>query len=299
MKKTLLAFLAFFMIMPPLAAGAGGRIFWHTPDGRGLSRAEAVKKLKNYDVVMFGEFHDQLALHEEQLSFLREYCKSWKGKIALSLEMIERDAAGLLKKYLDGAIGEAEFLKDSRPWNNYREAYAPLVEFAKERKLDVIAANIPRYIASRYARSGSLNAVEEKDRKYLPRRHWADKDKYWEEFFAVMNGADGEARAMSLPESKIWDYYRAQCLKDDVMAESIADYLKENPGQKILHIQGAFHGRLHLGVADKLQRLLPQLKIAVISPVFMEKGTDNAVLAVKNKDEGDLLILLEKETAAK
>ena len=297
MKKLLLAVLVLSLAAPPLTARADAGLFWRLPAGDEINLKEAVSRLENYDVVMFGEFHDQNALHREQLAFLREYYRRRQGKIALSLEMIEKDVAGLLKKYLDGAVGEEEFLKDSRTWKNYREAYAPLVEFAKARRLDVIAANIPRRIASQYARTGSLDAAEEKDREYLPRRHWADKDKYWEEFFSVMNGAGGEARVMSLPEEKIWDFYRAQCLKDDVMAQSIADYLTQNSGRKILHIQGMFHGRFHLGVADKLQRLRPELKIAVISPVFMEEGADGGALAVKHKDDGDLLILLRKDEA--
>ncbi|MDR2006203.1 MAG: ChaN family lipoprotein, partial [Acidaminococcales bacterium] len=174
MKKLLWATLALLLTMPPLAAGAAAGVFWHLPAGEGITFNEAVKRLKNYDVVLFGEFHDQNALHREQLAFLREYCRAEDGNVALSLEMIEKDVAALLKKYLAGAVGEEEFLRDSRPWKNYREAYAPLVEFAKARGLDVIAANIPRRIASQYARTGSLDAVAAEDRVYLPRRHWAD-----------------------------------------------------------------------------------------------------------------------------
>ncbi|MDR3348524.1 MAG: ChaN family lipoprotein [Acidaminococcales bacterium] len=295
MKKLLWATLAFLLAAPPLAAEAAAGVSWHLPAGSGIALKEAVKRLKGYDVVMFGEYHDQNALHQEQLAFLKEYCRIQDGNVALSLEMIEKDVAAQLKKYIDGAISEEEFIKSSRPWKNYREAYAPLVEFAKARGLDVIAANIPRRIASQYARTGSLDAVDAKDRVYLPRRHWADKDRYWEEFSSVMNGAGGEARAMSLPKEKIWDFYRAQCLKDDVMAQSIADYLALNPTRKVLQLQGTFHGRLHLGVADKLQRLVPGLKIAVISPVFMEENAQKDALAAEHEKEGDLLLLVKKE----
>jgi hypothetical protein len=40
---------------------------------------------------------------------------------------------------------------------------------------------------------------------------------------------------------------------------------------------------------------MPHLKIAVVSPVFTEEGIANSLLAARRKDEGDLLILLEKE----
>ena len=60
------------------------------------------------------------------------------------MEMFERDAQIVLDEYLNDLITEKKFLDDSRPWENYKTDYRPLVEFARVNKLNVIAANAPR-----------------------------------------------------------------------------------------------------------------------------------------------------------
>jgi uncharacterized iron-regulated protein len=101
---------------------------------------------------------------------------------------------------------------------------------------------------------------------------------------------------MKMPADKIWNFYRAQCINDDVMAQSIFDYLRQNKDAKILHMQGSFHGRYRLGVADKLRRLAPDLKIAVISPVYIENGDERkkSAIAAEHHDDVDLLLLTVK-----
>jgi uncharacterized iron-regulated protein len=168
MIRTILLLCAVFMgIMAPLGAEAADIVSWYTNEGKNITRKEAIKALDNYDVILFGEFHDQTAIHEEELAFFAAYTKK-HSKSALSLEMIEKDNASLVQKYLSGALTREDFIKSSRPWPNYEKDYAPIVDLAKERKLDVIASNVPRYIATQYARTGSLDGIAEKDRIYLP-----------------------------------------------------------------------------------------------------------------------------------
>ena len=51
------------------------------------------------------------------------------------------------------------------------------------------------------------------------------------------------------------------------MAESIANFLRENPGYKVVHITGAFHVEGRLGTVERLKMRAPNLKIALILPV--------------------------------
>lgn len=267
-------------------------VFWYTPKGETLSLKEAVIYLKDYDVIMFGEYHDQYSIHQEQELFLQEFYKE-TSDIALSLEMIEKDNDDMLQKYLHSEISEEAFLSNTRPWPRYKKDYAPMVNFCKANKLDVIASNIPRYLASQYAKEGTLANIPEDKKMYLPKIHLADKDRYFEEFAKVMSGD-----AMNIPEERLWNFYRAQCIKDDMMAQSIFEYIEKNPNTKVIHMQGGFHGRYHLGVADKLQRLAPNLKIAVISPIFITDDNKEK-LAINSKEDGDLLLLTHQVNADK
>lgn len=226
---------------------------------------KAVSISQNYDVVFFDEYHDQKSIHEAELSFFQEMYKQNKDMI-LSMEMFERDVQPVMDKYLNDEITETEFINNSRPWENYQTDYKPLVEFAKEKDMYVLASNIPRRIANQYTKVGDLALIEDKDKIYLPKKHLVEYERYYDKFKNYMSMGDGQGHMMMTPE-RIEAFYKAQCLKDDTMAESIVEFLKEHKDTKLLHVQGSFHGDEHLGVVEKVNKLNPSLKTVVITPI--------------------------------
>src|SRR4029453_5084128 len=74
--------------------------------------------------------------------------------VTVSLEMFERDVQPVVDRYLAGAITEAQFLQEGRPWPRYATDYRGLVELAKKEGWTVVAANVPRRLASEVAKSG-------------------------------------------------------------------------------------------------------------------------------------------------
>lgn len=289
MKRWLLCgILLMLASLPPQNGEGAARWTLHRADGERLTVAEAVRSLRDFDVICFGEYHDQSAVHQAEMEFLAELYRQ-DAELVLSMEMFERDVQPQLDRYLQGAVDETAFLETSRPWPNYRADYRPLVEFAKAHGVHVIAANVPRRLASQYAKSGALNEVAAAERQYLPRVHVAGSDRYYENFAAYMTSGQ---IGMKLSPEQIDRFYAAQCLKDDQMAESIADYRAAHPGKRILHVQGEFHGRAHLGVPEKLRALAPQLKIAVIAPVFDEGDMGQNLQAYQKA--GDMLLLFQR-----
>ena len=93
-------------------------------------------------------------------------------------------------------------------------------------------------------------------------------------------------------------FYRAQCLKDDTMAESIADHHRRYPDRKIIHYQGDFHSRYRLGVVEKLQVLEPELKILVLTPVYVEDFKHLPEKARSLQADGDIVIFVKKNSAS-
>ncbi|RLC49696.1 MAG: ABC transporter permease, partial [Candidatus Cloacimonadota bacterium] len=117
-----------------------------------------VEKLSDFSIIFFGEFHDNKILHDLELELLKIYYSKNKN-LLISMEMFERDVQPVLDKYLSDEITEEEFLANSRPWPNYETDYKPLIEFAKENELVVVAANIPRRYANMISKQG-LNALD-------------------------------------------------------------------------------------------------------------------------------------------
>lgn len=264
----------------------------YTADGRQLEAKELAELVKDYDVIVFGEYHDNDVLHRLEAEMLINAFTKHR-KLAVSLEMFERDVQNQLDDYLAGEITEEEFLANSRPWKNYREDYRSLVQFAKKHSLPVLAANIPRPLAAQYAKEGSLAAIADDMKNYLPKVHLMFDGPYKDKFIDYMTNSPDTGKMPGAAE-KAAAYYKAQCLKDDTMAESIAQFRQAHAHYKIIHFQGDFHSRYRLGVVEKLQVLNPELAIAVITPVYVENFGDVPGLAATYKDDGDIIIFVQQ-----
>jgi uncharacterized iron-regulated protein len=229
--------------------------FIHSRTGKEMTLAQVADELAARDVVYLGELHDNVAGHQVYAE-LAKLLADRRPDFVISMEMFERDVHGVVNDYLHGRIDEAAFLRHSRPWKDYARDYRPLVELARERKLDVIAGNLPRTVAGKVAsKEGSMSP-------FLPRATTAPLDRYWELFAETMKGhpgADGAVERM----------YRAQCAKDDAMAEGIADYLATHPHRQplVIHCTGSFHTDYGLGTAARLAQRAPLAQAAIVSMI--------------------------------
>lgn len=266
---------AFFFSRIPLATSQETKApvyrIVHSRTGKELTLAQLADELASRDVVYFGEQHDNAPGHQVYAE-LTKLIAERRPDFVLSMEMFERDTQGVMNDYLRGRIDEAAFLKHSRPWKDYARDYRPLVELARDRKLDVIAGNLPKTVASKVAsKEGSTSS-------FLPRTTNAPTDRYWEQFSDTMKGhpgADGAVERM----------YRAQCAKDDAMAEAIADYLASNPHRQplVIHCNGNFHSDYGLGTAARLAQRSPITQAAIISMIAVPDVAKADVTADRKK----------------
>ena len=254
--------------------------------GKTLSLQQMANELKKYDLIFFGEYHDNTTLHKLERELLP--LLDTKRELILSLEMFERDVQSDLDAYIEGWLTEDEFLAKSRPWSNYKDDYRPLIEYAKQKKLTVIAANIPRSIAGKMARTGPdfTDTLPEEDKKWLPNKISYPDDSYKKAFLETLENM----HSPMMNNNPDW-LYQAQCLKDETMAESIVNALKMKPKARVLHFNGDFHSRYFSGTVSRVQEILPKMKIAVISPSYSENW-QTANLTAEEKNAGTYIIFL-------
>ena len=169
-----------------------------------------------------------------------------------------------LEHFLMGHMTEEEFLKVSRPWPRYATDYKPLVDLAIAKNWPVIAANVPRPIASEIAKGGLevLQAKSEADKKlFASELKCPTDDAYFKRFAAVMGGHPVPGQAAEEARRTTERYYFSQCVKDETMAESIARaYTTGRTGDKrpiVVHFNGAFHSDYAQGTAERVMRRLP------------------------------------------
>lgn len=268
----------------------------NTKTNKEIELKEIAERLGDYDVIFFGEFHGNKILHSLEFELLKMLHRNNKN-IIVSLEMFERDVQPILDEYLNDEISEEEFLKNSRPWSNYKTDYKPLIEFAKENELTVVAANIPRRYANMISKQGlnALDSLSVEEKKFVTKKHIVFEDEYKEIFIQTMK--DNMAHSSRMPTGMMMNLdfiYAAQCIKDDTMAESILKYHRIPPRRKVIHFNGDFHSRKHLGTAQKIQALEPMLKVAVITPIGCE---DEFIWKDEDLLEGEFLILFKEEVA--
>lgn len=242
--------------------------------GKEIKTDKLVKELAGYDVVFFGENHNSSINHWLQLKITEALFEKKNGQLILGAEMFERDNQRQLNQYLNGKF-DAKILKDSaRLWSNYATDYKPLVDFAKNKKLNFIATNIPRRYASQTAKEGieSLNKLSDQEKTYiaqLPIKVTLDTPGYPEMKAMMGDHAEG---------TKVMNFISAQAVKDATMAESILKNIQA--GKTFIHYNGNYHSKEFGGTYWYIKQKNPNLKIAVIS-VFESEDPE---LRIPSKD---------------
>jgi uncharacterized iron-regulated protein len=224
--------------------------------------------MQSADVLFFGEEHNDSAGHYLESALFKALYDVYGNRLALSLEMFETDCQLVLNEYLDGHISEDRFIKEARAWNNYRD-YRPLVELAKEKKLDVIAANTPRRYVNMVSRKGmpALDSLPRSSKKFLPPLPYDTAGgRYREKFMEFMRGGSpGTGNSRIFYSQNLWDAG---------MAYQVFRYWKKNKEKKVLHLVGRFHSDEKLGTAWQLQKKSSKLRILNISS-FSDKSFPN------------------------
>lgn len=239
--------------------GASGRhSLRRAPGGESVRIEEAAAELAGADVVFLGELHDSTEGHAVQLELTKAIAEI-AGEVILSMEQLERDAQPRVDLYVSGAISRERFEGGTRLWGNWREHYAPALEFARARGFEVVAANVYRPIASRVAREG-LNAGL--GHPWAATRVHVGDGEYRERYESLRPHAE------ELDAETLDAYFAAQCIKDDTMAESIVRAIEARPAGEappVVHWNGRFHSDFGLGTAERVKLRRPDLNVAVVT----------------------------------
>jgi len=272
----------------------------HTASGRTVSFDELVTAAAAADLVFFGEQHDDPETHFAEFALL-EGIGRIRPRAIVSLEMFERDVQPLVDGYLSGRLNETEFLAGSRPWDRYATDYRALVLLARARGWPVVAANVPRPIASAVSRKGlaALDTLPPASRAWAARESSCPHDKYFANFAETMKGHSGPGPAPDTVGAGMVTerFYQAQCVKDETMGEAIANAYATSPGAIVVHYNGSFHSDFALGTAERAKRRAPGAKSLVVTAIPVASPA-SAVLG-DNAARADYVIFTTRKPAPK
>jgi uncharacterized iron-regulated protein len=207
--------------------------------------------LRDADVVYLGETHDSAADHAAQLDIIQRLHIE-NPDLAIGLEMFQRPFQPVIDRYLAGEISEAELVEQTEyleRWGFPWEFYAPILQFAKENQVPVLALNTPREVTRQVSREG-LDSLNSEDFRYIPPLEEIDlSNTDYREFVASAFGAHSGHGNFNFD-----NFFAAQVLWDETMAETIANFKLDHPETRIVVLAGTGHVIYGYGIPHRVER---------------------------------------------
>ena len=235
--------------------------------------AEVIREAEDRRVIYVGENHDRFSHHMVQLEIIKSLHQEGK-KVAVGMEMFQRPFQGALDDYIDGRIDEKEFLKKTEYFQRWKfdyNLYRPILQFARDEKIPVVALNIQTEIVEKVAQSG-LGSLTEEETKFVPLQMDFSDKAYRERLRQVFREHKNFA-------GKKFDFFcQAQILWDETMAESIDSFLKKNPEYQMVVLAGTGHLTFGSGIPKRAARRNGYEYAILLNDVTLEKDIAGYVL---------------------
>ncbi|GGC71968.1 ChaN family lipoprotein [Chelatococcus reniformis] len=247
------------------------RATWLDPtSGELRPQVDVLAEMAAKQVVLLGETHDIAEIHRWQ-THVAAFLHVLRPRMAIGFEMFPRRLQPVLDRWVDGALGTAEFLLQSEwdtVWGFPPEIYLPLFHFCRQQGVRMLALNCHRPLVTRVGVEG-WEAIPEEDRDGLTPA--APATAAYRRYLFGLGGAV-PARFGSGPDDPAFArFWRAQQCWDRAFACNIARALAEDPSLLVVGIIGRGHLEFghgtpyqlaDLGIAD-VGVLLPNAQPAV------------------------------------
>jgi len=240
----------------------------HVPTGLEVNREALFQILPSARVVFVGEAHDSVNSHRVQLEVIQAMEAAHPGQVAIAMEMFREPQQPALDRWTRGEFDELTFLKQSNWYGNWRQDFAyyrAILEFAKEKGLDVVALNPSKEVQKEVSRVGLANVGPEV-RKTLP--EIAEMDPYQRVIL------DGLFAGHASTEDQLRAMYEVQLLWEESMANNIVTYLKSPRGQgkHLVALAGGWHVQYGFGLPKKVMRRMPLSYLVVLPEDITDKA---------------------------
>ena len=249
-------------------------------------------------VVFVGEQHTRYDHHLTQLEIIRRL-HAMHPQLAIGIEAFQQPFQQHLDEYIAGTISEQEMLEATeyyRRWRMDYRLYAPILRYAREQQLPVVALNLPVELTRKVGQVG-LEGLEQEDRDRLPALIDRSDAAYEQRIRAVFRRHPNDSG------QEFAHFLEVQLLWDEGMAERAAGFLEANPEHHMVILAGIGHLANGSGIPRRLTRRLAVDTAIVLNgwdgPV--EPGLADFLLlpaAQKLPPRGKMGAILEEKNAA-
>lgn len=233
--------------LPPLEPGEIRIVRGDT--GEIVPIEQVMDDLASVDVVYVGEQHDDPDHHQVELTILRAMAQRHE-ELGLGMEMFQHPFQRDLDEYLSDEIGEVAMLRRTEwytRWGFPWDLYAPMVRFARDEQIPVVALNAPTELTKAVARKG-LAGLTEEERSQLPELDLNDPEHraFIGRLLSAHHGMDPE---------RLDAFYEAQVVWDETMAERTFEYVRgEAEDRPMVVLAGIGHVAYGHGIPSRVER---------------------------------------------
>jgi uncharacterized iron-regulated protein len=228
------------------------------------ANADVLQALSGAQVVYLAETHDEPDDHAAQLAIIQALYRPRKTAIplegfAIALEMFQRPFQPVLDAYVAGLLSEEDLRAQSEydtRWGYDWSLYAPIFRYAQANQIPLVALNTPAEVTRKVAQSG-LSALAGEDLDYIPPLDELDLENevYRQQIFEAFSAHGDMGNALSFD-----NFFAAQVLWDETMAEVIAQQLQLFPDRQVVVLAGEGHIFGGYGIPSRVQRRVPDVK---------------------------------------
>jgi len=218
------------------------------PGGETVAFDLMMAGLDDERVVYIGEHHNNDHHHAVQLQVVKAMYEQ-SPRLMIGMEMFQRPSQAALDAFVLGDIDEKEMLRRTEyftRWGWDYMYYRPMLLFARENGIPVIALNAPTEVRRKVGKTG-LDSLTPGERTQIAEEidltieaHRA----YLKEIF--------ESHPMG--NRPFDNFYAAQCVWEDTMAEAVADALAERQNSRMVVIVGGGHVRQRYGIPVRAEK---------------------------------------------
>lgn len=212
--------------------------------------ASVLPELDAYRVIAVGERHDRYDHHLNQLAVIKSLYKD-NPSLVIGMEFFQQPFQQHLDAFIAGDIDEQTMLRQTEyftRWGYDYRLYAPILRFARQHSIPLLALNVPKEITRQTARGG-ISSLSDAQRAQIPQELNRDNQAYNARIKGVFSMHGDVGHGMNID-----NFLEAQLLWDEGMAERAANYLKQHPTHKMVVLAGAGHIMYRDGIPERLER---------------------------------------------
>ena len=220
--------------------------------GEPISFEEMIDSLSKARIVYLGEIHTLKRHHRFQLHVIRALYQK-NIPLAIGLEMLPFTSQSYLDFWIEGKLKKKKFLhliNWEKNWGIDFDLYEPIFEFAREKKIKLLALNAPRNLVKKVARKG-LSGLTDEEKGILPPITLSTDEHRGYLALAL-------SRHKTLRGESEQYAYEAQDVWDSTMAHYVVEYLKSDEGEDktVVVLAGSGHMVYGYGIPERISRKL-------------------------------------------